>query len=173
MPLVDALGYRHRPPNRLHRGVQSAAGTRPGAWAFAKLSPPLDRWAFRVSDGRWTLASALAALPVILLTTTGARTGVARTTPLVGIPHDGDLAVIGSGYGQRPTPGWVHNLRADPRAEVAYREARVPVSAAVPDDPDRVWQAAIDIYPGFADYPRRAAHRAIDVFVLSPAPSTA
>lgn len=171
MSLTAVLGYRHRPPRGVHRAVRTVASTRPGAWAFSKASPPLDRWAFRASDGRWTLASKLAGLPVLLLTTTGARTGLPRTAPLVGIPHDGDLAVIGSGYGQRPTPAWVHNLRAEPSAEVAYGDARVPVVATSPDDPDRVWRAAIDLYPGYAAYPRRAAHREIAIFVLVPTAS--
>lgn len=170
MSLVELLGYRHRPANAAHRAVQRVAATRPGSWVFAKASPPLDRWAFSVSDGRWTLASALAGLPVVLLTTTGARSGLPRTAPLVGIPHDGDLAIIGSGYGQQPTPGWVHNLRAHPRAEVGYRGVRAPAVATAPDDPTPIWDAAIELYPGYAAYPRRAAHREIAVFVLRPAP---
>lgn len=170
MSLVEALGYRHRPPTGLQRVVQAAAATRPGSWASAKASPPLDRWAFRVSDGRWTVASVLAGLPVVMLRTTGARSGLERETPLVGIPHEDDLAVIGSGYGQRATPGWVHNLRARPVATVTYRSVAADVVATEPADAGPIWEQARARYPGFAAYPRRAAHRDIAVFVLRPTP---
>lgn len=121
MGLTELLGYEHRPANAAQRALQAAAASRPGAWAMARVSAPLDRWAFDVSDGRWTFVSALGGLPVIVLTTTGARTGSARQTPLVGVPDGDDLAVIGSGYGQPKTPGWVHNLRASPDAVATYR----------------------------------------------------
>ncbi|MEX1280859.1 MAG: nitroreductase/quinone reductase family protein [Acidimicrobiia bacterium] len=170
MSLLEALGYRHRPPNGLHRAVQAVAATSPGSWAFSKASPPLDRWAFRVSEGRWTLASALAGLPVVMLTTTGARSGLERETPLVGIPHGVDFAIIGSGYGQRATPAWVHNLRARPIATVSYRSVAADVVATEVADPASVWEQARAIYPGYAAYPRRAAHRDIAVFVLRPTP---
>ena len=170
MSLVESLGYRHRPPNGLHRAVQAVAATGPGSWAFSKASPPLDRWAFRASDGRWTLASALAGLPVVMLATTGARSGLERETPLVGIPHEEDLAIIGSGYGQRATPAWVHNLRARPIAKLTYRSVVADVLATEVADPASVWERARATFPGYAAYPRRAAHRAIAVFVLRPVP---
>lgn len=170
MSLIDALGYRHRPPNGAHRAVQAVAASRPGAWTLAKASPPVDRWAFRISDGRWTATSALAGLPVLLLETTGARSGQPRRTPLVGIPHDDDLAVIGSGYGQRATPAWVHNLRARPIAAVRYRAATVDVVAAEAGDPAPIWERARATYLGFGVYPERAAHREIAVFVLRTSP---
>lgn len=168
MGLSERLGYDHRPANPAQRALQAAAASRPGAWAMARASAPLDRWAFRVSDGRWTFVSALGGLPVIVLTTTGARTGAARTTPLVGIPDGDDLAVIGSGYGQPSTPGWVHNLRATPEAVASYRGVAVPVVATEPPDPAPIWETARRLYRGYGIYPERASHRQIAVFSLRP-----
>ncbi|MGI9624154.1 MAG: nitroreductase family deazaflavin-dependent oxidoreductase, partial [Acidimicrobiales bacterium] len=62
-----------------------------------------------MTGGKTTVPGLLAGLRVVMLTTTGAKSGEPRTMPLVGIPSDGDLAVIGSNFGQGPTPGWVYN----------------------------------------------------------------
>jgi deazaflavin-dependent oxidoreductase (nitroreductase family) len=63
----------------------------------------------------------LAGLPVLTVTTTGARTGQRRSAPLVGVPAGDDIAVIGTSFGQSRTPGWYHNMRADPKVEATYR----------------------------------------------------
>jgi len=105
---------------------------------------------------------------VVMFTTTGAKTGKRRTMPLLGIPVGEDLAVIGSNYGQKNTPGWVYNLEADPSATVGYRDRSVEVVARRADETetDRVFDLASAVYPGYAKYRVRADHRAIRVFVL-------
>ncbi|MEC9449271.1 MAG: nitroreductase/quinone reductase family protein, partial [Actinomycetota bacterium] len=79
-----------------------------------------------------------------------------------------DLAVIGSNYGQKNTPGWVYNLEADPSATVGYRDRSVEVVArrATEAETDQVFDLARGVYPGFAKYRMRADHRVIRVFVL-------
>jgi deazaflavin-dependent oxidoreductase (nitroreductase family) len=131
----------------------------------------MDKALFEMSNGGMTVASVLAGLPVIMVTTTGAKSGLARHTPLVGIPVDEDLAVIGSNYGQGPTPGWVYNLEADPTATVAYKERSVRVAARRADQTaaDYAFSRASAVYAGYAGYRERAGHREIRVFVLEPA----
>ena len=148
--------------------MQKVASSRPGAWFFARTLYPLDRLLFRVTAGRLTVPALLAGLPVVMLTTTGARTGRQRTMPLVGIPVGDDLAVIGSNFGQRPTPGWVYNLEADPAGRVGYRDRSVEVVARRVDDvdADRIFEAGQAVYSGYAGYRVRADHRVIRVFVL-------
>ena len=106
-----------------------------------------------------------------MLTTTGAKSGQARTMPLVGTPFGTEIAIIGSNYGQERTPGWVYNLEADPSATVTYREASVDVIARRLDDADvdQVFEVAARAYPGYRHYRERADHRVIKVFVLEQA----
>jgi deazaflavin-dependent oxidoreductase (nitroreductase family) len=108
---------------------------------------------------------------VIMLTTTGAKSGEPRSMPLVGIPLDDELAIIGSNYGQAHTPGWVYNLEADPSATVAYRDRSVAVTArrATDTEADRTFEVAATFYPGYGKYRARASHRTIRVFFLEPA----
>ncbi len=170
MGLLDELGYTVKPANGVQRLVQRGASSRPGAWVFQRTLYPVDKVLFRLTKGRMTLPGLVAGLPVIMLTTTGAKSGEARTMPLLGVPLDADLAVIGSNYGQQRTPGWVYNLEADPHATVEYRDRSVPVAArrASDDESDRAFDLAADVYPGYAKYRERADHRVIRVFVLAP-----
>lgn len=166
--LLEALRYRHREANVIQRAMQLVAASRPGAWVFKRALHPVDKVLFKVTGGRLTVPSLVAGLPVIMLTTTGAKSGVSRTMPLLGIPMDGDMAIIGSNFGQKPTPGWVHNLNADPLAVVGYRGASIDVVARDADDAqaDAAFAEAAKIYPGYSKYRERATHRRIRVFLL-------
>jgi deazaflavin-dependent oxidoreductase (nitroreductase family) len=80
------------------------------------------------------------------------------------------VAVIASNFGQSRHPAWYHNLRADPDAEVEVDGTRQPVRAEVASAQQReeIWRRGLEVYPGFAQYERRAGHRDISVFVLRP-----
>ncbi len=170
MGLIDEFGYEVKDSNAAQRIVQRFAASRPGSWLFQRTLYPLDKTLFRLTNGRFTLPGLLAGLPVIMLTTTGAKTGLPRTMPLVGIPLDHDLAVIGSNYGQPATPGWVHNLRSRPEATIAYGPHSVDVDArpATEAESDRAFELGAAFYGGFPKYRERASHRRIEVFVLTP-----
>jgi deazaflavin-dependent oxidoreductase (nitroreductase family) len=170
MGLAQALGCEMTPSNAAQRAEQRIAATRPGGRIVARAQPPLDKMLFSRTNGTTTAASVLSGLPVILLTTTGAKSGIARTTPIFGIPLGDDLALIGSNYGRESAPGWVHNLTADPAATVRYGDRTVLVTArgASDEEADQVFARAADIYPGYEEYRSRAAHRPIRVFVLEP-----
>jgi deazaflavin-dependent oxidoreductase (nitroreductase family) len=158
MGVLDELDYVLKP----------ASG--PGAWVFQRTLYPIDKVLYRRSDGRLTVPGLMAGLPVIMLTTTGAKSGELRSMPLVGIPLGDDLAVIGSNYGQQRTPGWVYNLEADPAATVSYRDRSVEVTARAAGDAeaDEAFRIAATFYPGYGKYRARASHRTIRVFVLEP-----
>lgn len=170
MGVLDELDYTVTPANGAQRVVQRIAASRPGAWLFQRTLYPVDKALYRRTSGRVTVPELLAGLPVIMLTTTGARSGEPRSMPLVGIPLDGELAVIGSNYGQARTPGWVYNLEADPAATVSYRDRSATVTArpATDAEADRAFEVASSFYPGYARYRDRASHRTIRVFVLEP-----
>jgi deazaflavin-dependent oxidoreductase (nitroreductase family) len=175
MGLLTDLGYELEPANAAQRLTQKVAASRPGAWTAQRILYPIDKIVFKISTGRLTVASLTAGLPVIMLSTTGAKSGQQRTMPLVGTPFGDGLAVIGSNYGQERTPGWVYNLEANPSATVSYRDTSVDVVARrlADVDADRVFEIAAATYPGYGQYRHRADHRVIKVFVLEAAAASA
>ena len=87
MTLLDELDFELNPPNVFQRGMQRLGSTRPGAWAFSVLLQPIDRFLFNRTNGRVTVPGLMAGLPVIMVTTTGAKSGQARTSPLLRTGH--------------------------------------------------------------------------------------
>jgi deazaflavin-dependent oxidoreductase (nitroreductase family) len=156
--------------NAIQRGARRLGASGPGSWLFARVLHRIDRPVYRATRGRHTLTSLLSGLPVVVLTTTGARSGRSCSVPLVGLPTPDGMAVIASGYGQRNHPGWYFNLRANPTAEIAVDGARTPVRAVAVEGERRarIWAQALTVYPGFSTYERRASNRRIAVFVLEP-----
>ena len=168
MTLLSELGYTVKTPNLFQRGIQTLASTKPGAWVFQKTLYPMDRVLYRRSAGRITVAGIMAGVPVIILTTTGARSGQPRTMPLLGIPMGDALAVLGTNYAQKPTPGWVYNLRADPTATVEYRGTSVEVVArlATTSETEEAFALGARVYPAINEYRDRIDGREVSVFVL-------
>jgi deazaflavin-dependent oxidoreductase (nitroreductase family) len=146
------------------------AASGPGSAMFAPIVHHIDRPVYRLTGGRRTFTSLLSGLPVIMLTTTGARSGTPRTLPLVGLPDGDGMAVIASNFGRAHAPGWSYNLRAQPEATitVAGRSSDVLAVVAEGEDRARIWAHGLRVYPGFAQYERRAAHRQILVWRLRP-----
>lgn len=154
--------------NAFQRGVRRFAASGPGSWLFLRVAHRLDRPVFKATGGRHTVANLLAGLPVAMVTTTGRKSGKKRTVPVLGLPTSEGLAVISSSYGQERHPGWYYNLRADPNGEVAVGDERRRFHAveAKGEQRERIWQQALETYPGFATYEKRASHRDIAVWVL-------
>lgn len=127
---------------------------------------------YRRTGGR--LGHTIPGMPtMLLLDHVGARSGTARTTPLLYVAHpdDPDTVVIVASYGGHPRhPAWFHNLRAHPDTTVQVRDEVRPVRARVAGDAERerLWPAAIATYGPFAGYQRRAdeAGRTIPFVVL-------
>ncbi|HEY5684238.1 MAG TPA: nitroreductase/quinone reductase family protein [Acidimicrobiia bacterium] len=170
-PLLEQLDYRQTTPGLARTSIMRIlAGS--GLTPFNRnVAEPIDLLTSRLSSRRTTLTTILTGLPVVFLTTTGARTGAMRTSPLVGIPTEGSLGLIGSNFGHSRQPGWVHNLLAQPRASITYRDTTVDVVArtADVDQQQRIWSTAIQMYPGYAAYRERAGERTIHLFVASSA----
>jgi deazaflavin-dependent oxidoreductase (nitroreductase family) len=97
---------------------------------------PLDRWVLERSGGRFTALGPFGT-PLLLLTTTGARSGAPRTTPLLYL-HDGDrILLAASNFGQGRHPAWSANLLACPRAVVAIGGERIAVVARLLEGEER------------------------------------
>ncbi|AKG41823.1 nitroreductase family deazaflavin-dependent oxidoreductase [Streptomyces xiamenensis] len=110
-------------------------------------------------------------LPVIILTTRGAKSGRIRKSPLMRVEHDGRYAVVASLGGAPKHPVWYHNVVADPRVELQDGPVRQDmVAREVTGEEKAVWWArAVEAYPDYADYQRKT-DRVIPVFVLEPVP---
>lgn len=171
MGLATDLGYRHHPPNAFQRTSQRIGSTRPGAWAFSKSLPPLDRLLHRVRPKGASLPAMLAGLPVLMVTTTGRKSGQPRLTPLISVPLGDDLTLLGTNFGGARTPAWVLNLEADPRATVEYRGTTVATTArpATDDERAQVRAASVGVYGGYEKYQERVRDREIRIFVLQSA----
>jgi deazaflavin-dependent oxidoreductase (nitroreductase family) len=122
---------------------------------------------YRLSGGR--IASGFQGMPVLLLTTTGRRSGKSRTNPLLYV-RDGDaFVVVGSNGGSDYTPGWWLNLQSDPRAEVEIGRTHTRVTArkASPEEHARLWTVFTSGFQGYAKYATKTA-REIPVVILEP-----
>ncbi len=151
--------------DRFYSRLSSSLGTRGLRWA-GKMSAPL----YRISGGR--LLGRVGRAPVLLLTTTGRRSGRRRTAPVCYLADGESLIVIGSNAGNDRTPAWALNLKADPAAEVEIGRRRVPVRARATEGTERaeLWRRCNEQYSGFDDY-RARTDREIAVFVLEPNPA--
>jgi deazaflavin-dependent oxidoreductase (nitroreductase family) len=156
--------------NPLQRLVRRFASSGPGAWLFARSAHHLDRPVYKLSDGKRTFGSMIAGLPIVMVTTTGAKSGKQRTVPVLGLPDDGAVAVVASNFGQHNNPGWYYNLRANPDGELSVNGQRRLFRAieATGERRARIWETGLRVYPGWSQYERRASHRDITVFVLAP-----
>jgi len=154
-------------PSLLQRGVRRLIATRPAAWALAHTIHRVDGAVMRLSGGRFTAGSLFSGLPIITLTTTGARSGKPRAVPLVGIPDGDSLILIASNWGQAKHPAWYHNVKANPAVTVTrggqtqHYTARELSGAAR----EAAWARAVALYPGYRGYAERAG-REIPVVML-------
>ena len=120
---------------------------------------------YRATRGR--LMGRVNRAPVLLLTTTGRKSGQQRTAPVLFMRDGERVVVIGSNAGNVRTPAWALNLLAHPDADIQIRGERRAVRARVAEgeERERLWGAMNEEYEGFDDYARRTS-RDIRVFVL-------
>jgi deazaflavin-dependent oxidoreductase (nitroreductase family) len=163
---------------RWHALAQRIAASAPISWVLAHALRHLDRFVLWASGRHATLSNLLTGLPVVIVTTTGARSGRARTTPLTPIrdPVQPDrLALIASSFGQQHFPSWYYNLKKNPQALVSAngRSETYTAHEAAGDEYERFWGYAVETYLGYALYRQRAGRR-IPVMVMekeSPRPA--
>jgi deazaflavin-dependent oxidoreductase (nitroreductase family) len=120
---------------------------------------------FRANEGK--VGGPFEGAPMLLLHSTGAKSGTERVNPMVYRQLDDGWAVFASKGGAPTHPDWYHNLRANPEATVEVGTESIDVEAHVAegDERERIWSAQKAIMPGFADYERNTI-RTIPVIVL-------
>jgi len=107
--------------------------------------------------------------PMLLLEHVGARSGTRRTSPLVYIRDGDDVVLVASKGGFPKHPAWFHNLMANPDTTVQIGPRRLAVHARVadPQERERLWPMAVQVYGGYEDY-RQRTEREIPLVILSP-----
>jgi F420H(2)-dependent quinone reductase len=109
------------------------------------------------------------ALPVVIVTSLGGKTGKVRKTPLMRVEHDGRYAAVASLGGAPKNPVWYYNLKANPQVQLQDGPMRSDLIARElsGSERDEWWQRAVAAYPPYAEYQTKTTRR-IPVFVLEP-----
>lgn len=151
----------------LGRAVVKMAGSKTFMHVGPRVVPPMDRFLHRVSGGKLIMSAGL--LPSLVLTTTGAKTGQRRTTPLATKPEGGSFYVVGSNFGREKHPAWTANLMANPAAEVSFQGRTVPVRAHLLTAAEKteLWPKLVQFWPNYDVYVDRSG-RDLRVFRLDP-----
>ena len=117
-----------------------------------------------------TSGTTMRGMPVIIMTSRGARSGKLRKVPLMRVEHDGEYAAVASLGGAPKNPVWYFNLVADPDVEVRDGTVVRAMTARELSGAEKAtwWQRCVAAFPDYADYQART-DREIPVFVLTPA----
>lgn len=139
-----------------------------------EYEPSPSQWArdqveeYESSNG--TSGTAMRGMPVVVVTSKGAKTGRLRKTPLMRVEHGGRYAAVASLGGAPRNPNWYHNLVAHPEVELQDGPVKQDMVAreVTGEEKAQWWERAVAAFPDYADYQRKT-EREIPVFVLEPA----
>jgi deazaflavin-dependent oxidoreductase (nitroreductase family) len=135
----------------------------PSPWDWSR------KQADKIAESGGTDGTELKGMPVILLTTVGAKTGKLRKTPLMRVEHNGEYAAVASLGGAPKNPVWYYNISKNPRVELQDGTVTGDYEAreVFGDEKAVWWERAVAAYPDYADYQLKT-DRQIPVFVLTP-----
>lgn len=148
--------------------VRRAGSTRLGVLTIGRVFSPLQRRLYRMTGGRVSLTGGA---PVLLLTTTGRRSGLPRTVPLLYVREGERLVICNVNPGfERPNP-WTLNLRADGHARVQVGAETFAVTAreATDEELDLYWPRLMQVWPAYETFYENGGMRS--VFILEPSPA--
>ncbi|WP_149203235.1 nitroreductase family deazaflavin-dependent oxidoreductase [Actinotalea subterranea] len=139
-----------------------------------KYAPSTSDWARTQAEGFEASGGAefntLRGVPIIVMTSVGARSGNLRKTPLMRVEHDGEYVVVASKGGAPTHPTWYHNLVAHPRVELQDGAVRKDYDVRELSGDERAvwWERAVAVWPDYATYQTKTT-RLIPLFLLTPA----
>lgn len=150
------------PSDRFYSRFSHSLGAK-GLRMIGKLNAPV----YRLTRGR--VGGRLGKAPILLLTTTGRKSGQPRTAPVLYLADGDNYVVINTNAGNDKTPAWSLNLRANPEAEVEVKGRRTKVRARLAEGEERadLWRRSMEQYSGW-DFYESKLDRAVGVFVLEP-----
>jgi deazaflavin-dependent oxidoreductase (nitroreductase family) len=139
-----------------------------------EYEPSPEKWvrdqveAYEASGG--TEGTTLQGVPVVVVTSVGAKSGKVRKNPVMRVEHDGRYALVASKGGTPENPTWYHNLVAHPTVELQDGPDRREYTVRVAEGTEREswWERAVEVWPAYADYQKKT-DRQIPVFVAEPA----
>ena len=135
--------------------------------SLMKVRSAIHRLYYQLTRG--AIGAGSAGMPILLLTTTGRKTGRRRTTPLLYVTDGENIVVVASNGGRPRHPQWWLNLEKNPEAKVQVRneKRRVKAEEATGAGRERLWRLVVGMYPGYEEF-QRATTRKIPVVVLRP-----
>jgi deazaflavin-dependent oxidoreductase (nitroreductase family) len=159
--------------NPARRFMRWTGTLKPVSLFYARTLHHLDRRVYQLSKGKTTFAAWSSGLPVVMLETTGAKSGRKSTLPVVGIPDGQELIVIASNFGQARHPAWYHNLKAHPQARVTVDGVTREMEAVEVTDPaerERLFEQAsrqVIVFPAYKKRTDKIGRR-IPIIRLKP-----
>lgn len=152
---------------RFPRAVSWLASRKWGRWLAARLYTPADKLVYRLTGGRRGLSPRKT---VLLLTTTGRKSGEPRRVPVLYLRDGRNLWVMASNYGRPRHPAWSSNLLANPDAvvRVGAEERRVRARLGSPEEKSALWPRLVELYPAWKAY-AGWTDRDFRLFCLEPA----
>jgi len=135
--------------------------------SFMKVRSAIHRLCYKLTGG--AIGGGSAGMPILLLTTTGRKTGRPRTTPLLYVTDGENIVVVASNGGRPRHPHWWLNLVDNPEAEVQVRneKRRVKAEEAIGEERERLWRLVVGMFHEYEEF-QRATMRKIPVVVLRP-----
>lgn len=163
LPSVDPAAS----PNLAKRLITPFALTSAGTWFLKNVSRRVDPTLVRLTGGR---VSTLVFTPVVLLTTTGARSGLKRTVPLLYFTDEERIILIASNYGGTKHPAWFHNVSANPEVTLwaGGYEGRFTGRETSGEERERLWGLAQQLTRGYSRYQDTTQGREIPVLAFAP-----
>ncbi len=127
----------------------------------------IHRGLYKLTGG--TLGAKLGGRPMLLLTTTGRKSGKQRATPLQYLRDGENMVVVASNGGNKNHPAWLYNIQANPEAtaQTGKKVAKVRAETADEEERARLWPLLLEAYHGYQDY-EDETERTIQVVVLTP-----
>ena len=138
-----------------------------------EYEPSTSDWARKqaelIEGSGGTKGTTMRGMPVVLLTSVGAKSGKLRKTPLMRVEHDGEYAVVASIGGAPKHPVWYYNVVANPHVELQDGPAKGDYTAREVTGEEKTvwWERSVAAFPDYADYQKKT-DRQIPVFVLTP-----
>lgn len=132
-----------------------------------KLILKIAVYLYNVSGGR--IGGKMGKMPVLLLTTTGRKTGKQRTLPLIYIMDGSAYVITASAGGADKHPGWFFNIRSNPQVVIQVKDTQIKVTAEIagPEKKSELWARLVAVAPNFAGYQKRTS-RDIPMVILHP-----